>query len=358
MNIMQKRLNSFREKLKQKGFEAALITKKENYFYMSGFTGSSAYLVIHQNKAVLITDFRYEEQATRQASLFQIIKYQGSHVDAVNEVLKSLGVSVLGFEESHLTFEQYHEYKGKLHVGEFKPLGGLVESLRIKKSQDEIDVIKKAVKVADDTFAHILKYIKPGVSEAEVAAEMEYHMKKSGAKGPSFETIIASGMRASMPHGVASEKKLELGDVVTLDFGAIYNEYCSDMTRTVFLGEPGDEIKRIYKIVLGAQLEALKGAKAGLTGKEIDAVAREIIAKNGYGENFGHGLGHGVGVEIHEEPRFSPSGDVKMEDGMVVTVEPGIYVPGLGGVRIEDMIVIQGDQPIILTESVKDIIVL
>jgi Xaa-Pro aminopeptidase len=226
------------------------------------------------------------------------------------------------------------------------------------KDDYELDIIKKAVKIADDAFTHILPYIKPGIAEIEIAAEMEYYMKKAGAIGASFETIVASGQRSSMPHGVASDKKLELGDPITLDYGAYYEHYCSDMTRTVFLGQPKDEMKKIYNIVLEAQLKSSEGAAAGLLGKDIDLIARDIIYKNGYENNFGHGLGHSVGLEIHEDPRFSPSGNIKIENDMVITVEPGIYVSGLGGVRIEDIILINDDKPINLTKSSKEMIIL
>jgi Xaa-Pro aminopeptidase len=357
-NMIDKRLKELRAKLKEKNLEAALITKRENYLYMSGFTGSAAYLIITENDAVLVTDFRYAEQASKQAPLYEIIQFQGSLTVALNDVFKKKGVNKLGFEEGDVTYEKYAEYKEKLDVRELLPLGGAVESLRLIKDAGEIDIIRQAVKIADDTLTHILGLIKPGVAEIELAAEMEFHMKKLGARGASFETIVASGYRASMPHGVASEKKIEQGDVITLDFGAIYKDYCSDMTRTVFLGQPGEELRKIYNIVLDAQVTSQDGARAGLLGKEIDAVARDIIGGRGFEKYFGHGLGHGVGLEIHEEPRLSPTGSVRMENGMVVTVEPGIYIPRLGGVRIEDMIVIHDEKPIVLTQSSKDLLVI
>lgn len=363
MNIVNKeiidaRLKRLREKLIEKNMDAIFVSKRDNYVYLSGFTGTSAYLLITETEAILITDFRYVEQASNQAPLFEVIQYQGSMLETLNGIVKSKGIGKLGFEESYITYDKYNEYVTKLEIKEFAPSEGLIEKLRIVKDRLEIDTIKKAVKIADDTFTHILKFLKPGITEIEVAAEMEYHMRKLGAKGTSFDTIIASGKRSSMPHGVASDKKLEAGDPVTMDFGALYHDYCSDMTRTVFLGQPDPEIKRIYSIVLEAQLKALEGAKEGLLGKEIDAIARDHITANGFGDHFGHGLGHGVGLEIHEEPRLSKLGNVRMENGMVVTVEPGIYVNGLGGVRIEDIIVINGEKPSILTESSKDIIII
>ncbi|MCR4434253.1 MAG: aminopeptidase P family protein [Clostridiales bacterium] len=357
-NIIENRLARFRAKLAEKGMDAALITKRESYIYLSGFTGTSAYLVITRDQAVLVTDFRYRQQASEQAPMYKIVQYQGSLLAELNAVIKDMNVHNVGFEDRHMTYSYYNECKNNLEIKELVPLGDMVESLRMVKDACEIESIKKAVKIADDAFTHILGFIKPGRTEMEVAAELEYFMKTKGASGASFETIVASGTRASMPHGVASGKKLEMGDVITLDFGALYEQYCSDMTRTVFLGDPGAKMKEIYGIVLEAQLEAEKGAKKGMTGKEIDSIARSIISDRGFGNQFGHGLGHGVGLEIHEEPRFSPSGKFVMENNMVVTVEPGIYIEGLGGVRIEDIIVISDDKPQILTGSTKEIIIL
>jgi len=354
---MENRLIQVRQKLKDNNIDAILITKRQNYMYLSGFTGTSAHLLISAEKAYLITDFRYIEQATRQAPLFEVVKYQGNIEIEIKKLLEELFVKKLGFEADHLTYDKYLCYKEKFENTELVPQKDFVESLRIIKSDDEIEKIKKAVEIADRAFEHILNYIKPGIKENEIAAELEYFMKKNGAQGPSFETIVASGTRSAMPHGVASEKVIQYGDIVTLDYGAIYEGYCSDITRTIFVGYAQDKLKEIYEIVLNAQLKALKGAFEGKTGREIDSIAREIITKEGYGNNFGHGLGHGVGLEIHEEPRLSVSGEKVMKNGMVVTVEPGIYIEGLGGVRIEDMIVINNDKPQILTKAPKEMII-
>jgi Xaa-Pro aminopeptidase len=353
-----KRLARLREQIKLKEIDGVFITKRENYMYLSGFTGTYAYLIVTMEEAILLTDFRYTEQASKQAPLFNIVQYQGSLLIALNEIIQSRNILKLGFEDIHMTFDRYSEYSIKLNLKDFLPLGGMIESLRIIKDTQEIEIINKAVEISDKAFEHILGYIKPNVTELDISTELEYFMKKLGAKGESFEIIVASGERSSMPHGVASSKKIQSGDVITMDYGCIYDNYCSDMTRTVFLGEPDKEMKKIYNIVLKAQFEALQSCKAGLTGKEIDYVARDIIDKSGFGKNFGHGLGHGVGIEVHEEPRLSLSGNTKMEDGMVVTVEPGIYVPGLGGVRIEDMLVISADVPTVLTKSTKEMIVI
>ncbi|NLL04533.1 MAG: aminopeptidase P family protein [Clostridiaceae bacterium] len=357
-NQIQRRLKELRSKLSQKGLDGALIAKRENYIYMSNFTGTFANLLITHDKAILVTDFRYVEQAKEEAQLFDVIQYQGSLTVTLNDLVSSNNIKNLGFEEDYLTYKNYDDLLKKLSISKLLPLGRAIEFLRLIKDSEEIQVIREAVRIADEAFSHVLKYIKPGVSETEVAAELEYYIKVQGARGPSFDTIVASGLRSSLPHGVASHKIIEIGDAVTLDFGAIYKDYCSDMTRTVFVGQPKEELKQIYEIVLKAQKAGVEGAVKNLTGSEIDSIARNIISDAGYGEHFGHSLGHGVGLEIHEDPRLSQLGSLKMNNGMVVTVEPGIYVSGLGGIRIEDMIVINEDKPMVLTASTKEMIIL
>ena len=356
--MIKKRLEKLRLKLKEVNLDAILITKKENYIYISGFTGTFAYLLVTQNDAVLLTDFRYTSQAKKQAKFFEIIEYQGKLLESLNSIIASKGVKSLGFEQNVITYKKYLDMKKNLKVSELKPVDGMIEDIRVKKDSNEIETIKKAVEIADNAFSHILNYIKPGVREYEIAIEIEHYMKRQGAKGSSFETIVASGHRSSLPHGTATDKKIENNEVITIDFGAIYDNYCSDITRTIFVGQPNEKFLKIYNIVLEAQKTALMGAKKGLLGSEIDSIARDIIDKNGYGENFGHGLGHGVGLEVHEMPSLSKRGNMKMENGMVVTIEPGIYINELGGVRIEDTVVINDDTPIVLTQSSKDIIVL
>jgi Xaa-Pro aminopeptidase len=354
----KKRLLELRKKMKLKNTDAVLVTKRENYLYLSGFTGSSACLFISGQRAVLLTDFRYVEQAAAQAPEYEIVQYIGNNIGELNDLVEKEKVEKLSFEEGHLTCKEQAEFAGKLKVSAFTPLDGVIEELRRTKDESEIERIKEAVRIADDVYAHILGFIKPGVAEVELAAEMEYFMRRQGATGPSFETIVASGKRASMPHGVASEKKIEAGDVITMDYGVLYKGYCSDITRTVFLGKPDRELGKIYRIVLDAQLKGIAAVRQGILGKDADAVARAAITEAGHGDNFGHGLGHGVGLEIHEEPMLSMRGTVELRDGMVVTVEPGIYVPGLGGVRIEDMVVVNGDSARILTTAPKEFTVL
>jgi|LSQX01.2.fsa_nt_gb Xaa-Pro aminopeptidase len=355
---IEDRIGRLRKKLKERDLDAAIITKRENYIYLSGFTGTFAHLIITLDDAVLITDFRYKEQASCQALLYEVNIYNDSLPVAISDVIQEKGIEKLGFEEDYITYKKYNELKDKIGVKHMEPLKNMVEGLRLIKDNDEIEIIKKAVEIADKAFSNILKYIKPGVKEYEIATELEYYMKKLGAKGSSFDTIVASGERSALPHGVASEKVIGMGDPVTLDFGAVYNDYCSDMTRTVFVGNPSDELKKIYNIVNTAQAKSSEGAWRGRTGREVDLIAREIISENGYKKSFGHGLGHGVGIEVHEEPRLSPRGSTVLDNNMVVTVEPGIYESGKGGVRIEDMIIINDNKPVVLTSSTKDMIIL
>ena len=356
--IISKRLEKLRTKLEEMHLDAILITKRENYLYLSGFSGTSAFVIITRTQAILLTDFRYIEQATREASLYKIIQYKANAVEEIIKILNLNRVEKLGFEDNYFTYSKYCEYETKLSLKTLVPIGNMIELLRAKKDNFEMDMIKKAVEIADKTFEHIINYIKPGVREIEIAAELEYYMRRQGASGRSFETIVASGERSSMPHGVASTRKLKIGDVVTVDYGAVYKNYCSDITRTVFLGKPADEIKKIYNIVLEAQVKAIDAAVRGAICKDIDNVARDWISSHGYGKNFGHGLGHSLGLEVHEEPRFSISDEMKIENGTVMTVEPGIYIDGVWGVRIEDVILVDDEKPVVLTKATKEIVVL
>ena len=352
------RLEKFREKLVELQLESALITKRESYMYLSGFTGTSANLLITANKAYLLTDFRYMEQSAKQAPLFEIVQHKPDINDTINELIYSEKVRTMGFEDHFVSFSSYIVLKNKLSDVELKGIGLVVDEMRSIKDDQEIKIIAEAVRIADEALKQTLPLIKPGITELDVAAELEYRMKKLGASGPSFDTIVASGLRSSMPHGVASDKKLELGDAITIDFGALYNHYCSDITRTVFLGQPDQRLIDIYNIVLEAQLTSEKGAIRGRTGREVDRIARDIIYNRGFEGKFGHGLGHGLGLEIHENPRLSMGGEKVLENNMAVTVEPGIYVEGLGGVRIEDTIIIRDDSPLVLTQAPKELIIL
>lgn len=349
------KLTSIRKELIKRKLDGLLITNPYNRRYVTGFTGSAGVVLITNDEALFLTDFRYTEQAEREVTGFTIIEHSPHIVDDVKQQVKRLHINRLGFEAEHMTMAQYNDYINHLEC-ELITTNGIVESLRMIKTDEEIAIIKKAAEIADRAFEHILSYIKPGVREIEIANELEYVMRKLGASQSSFDTIVASGVRSSLPHGVASEKKIESGELVTLDFGALYKGYCSDITRTVAVGEVNDELKEIYEIVLSAQENGVANIKPGLIGKEADALTRDLIAEKGYGKNFGHSTGHGIGLEVHENPALSPKSGTVLQKNMVVTVEPGIYIPNVGGCRIEDDIVLTENGNERLTLSTKQFI--
>jgi len=347
-------LIKLREAMKQNGFEAVLITKPENRRYVSGFTGTSGIVVVTQTNAWFVTDFRYKDQAASECEGFEILIHTPEK--SVYQVLNELELKSLAFEDENMTVSQYNTYISEMGQTEFVSISQMVEGLRIQKTHDEIDMIRKSAAITDAGFSHIISYIKPGMKEIEVALELEMFMKKQGASALSFDIIVASGLRSSLPHGRASEKIIEDGDFITMDFGCIYKGYCSDMTRTVVVGEASEKQKKVYETVLKAQEAALKAIKPGISGKDADKVARDIITEEGFGEYFGHGLGHGVGLEVHEAPRLAPIGEKILKENMVVTDEPGIYIPDFGGVRIEDLIVVTEDGCERLSTSPKHLI--
>jgi Xaa-Pro aminopeptidase len=352
------RLAKLRTLMADNQTEALLVTSDVNRKYMSGFTGSSGMLLITADKALLYSDFRYRTQAPGQAPSFEFIEHKANVLDSLLESASALHITKLAFEAHDMSFETYTSYTNKLQGIELVPAGKWIEQLRMVKNEAELVIIREAALLADDTFNYIVGFIKPGMRELDIALEMEFYMRRHGATSTSFETIIASGERSALPHGVASERIVQSGEFVKLDFGAYYQGYCSDITRTVMLGKPTDRHREIYQIVLEAQLATLEGIRPGMTGREADAIARNIITKHGYGDLFGHGTGHGIGMEIHESPRLSLTGDTVLEPGMVVTVEPGIYIAGFGGVRIEDDVVITSTGVDILTHAPKDFIVI
>ncbi|HWI65282.1 MAG TPA: Xaa-Pro peptidase family protein [Symbiobacteriaceae bacterium] len=353
------RLLKLRSAMSERQVDGILICKPENRAYISGFTGSAGWLVISQEKAYLVTDFRYTEQAAMQAPAFEVVKVVTTIHPLVAELCTQLGITRLGFEGDFLTVDEFAQYQNALTGLDLVPVSGLVETIRMFKDAGEVEIMSRAAAITDQCWSQILPQIKPGVAERDLAVEMEYIMKKLGAEGLAFEIICASGVRSSLPHGRASEKVIEQGDLVTFDFGAAYGGYCSDMTRTVMVGEPSPKQREIYEIVLEAQLRGVAACKPGITDKELDAVCRSYITEKGYGENFGHGTGHGVGRFIHEGPRVGPLGKgVVLQPGMVVTIEPGIYLPGWGGVRIEDTVLVTEDGCRRLTQSPKDLLIL
>jgi Xaa-Pro aminopeptidase len=356
MDLMEK-LAKLRTSFSTAGIDGLLITSTYNRRYMSNFTGTSGVVLISADKAQFITDFRYVEQAAKQCTGFEIIQHLGTIPDEVAKQAENMGIKRLGFEADDLTFSAYKTYE-KAIKAELVPVSGLIEKLRLIKTDAEIKILKEAAEIADAAFTHILNFIRPGKTELEVSNELEFFMRKAGATSSSFDTIVASGLRSALPHGVATDKVIEKGDFVTLDYGAYYKGYVSDITRTVAVGEPDAKLKEIYEIVFEAQARGMAGFKPGMTGKEADALTRDFITEKGYGEYFGHSTGHGIGLEVHEGPALSFRSDIVLEPGMVVTCEPGIYIPGLGGVRIEDDTRITSDHNEALTHSAKELIIL
>lgn len=352
------RVARLRELIAKSEGNALLVTHPVNRRYLSGFTGSSGVVLITADHAALVTDFRYKAQAPQQAQGFQIVEHGASFHSTVAELLKQWNVDKLLIEEQDVTYAAYMAMEKTLSPVKLLPSEGIVEKLRMIKEDSELAIMQEAADLADRAFEHILGYIKPGVSEKSIALELEVFMRSQGATSSSFETIVASGERSALPHGVASDRLIGRDEFVKLDYGAYYNGYCSDITRTVVVGKPSDKHREIYEIVKEAQQYALDHLVPGMTGKQGDALTRDIIARYGYGEYFGHGTGHGLGMEIHEAPRLSLTGDIVLAPGMTVTVEPGIYLPGFGGVRIEDDVVITEKGIRVLTSSPKNLIAL
>lgn len=349
------RVQAARQRMDAQGLAALWITNPLNLRYMTGFTGSSGYVLVTMDTAILFSDFRYRTQAPEQAPDFVFIEHGPRITDALAQVVAEQKLDRIGFEPEHMTVAQFNEVERALGADRWIPASGIIEGLRMVKEESELQIMQEAADLADRAFEHICSYLKPGLSELEVALELEIFMRNNGAASTSFETIVASGERSALPHGVASSRKLRNNEFVKLDFGAYYQGYCSDITRTVVLGQPSDRHREIYAIVLEAQLHALEHIKPGMTGREADALTREIIKRYGYSDYFGHGTGHGLGLEIHEAPRLSMTSDTVLQPGMTVTVEPGIYIPDFGGVRIEDDIVITETGCRRLTHSSKDL---
>jgi len=338
--------------------EALLITRPENRFYLTGFTGSSGYVFVTAGTALLLTDFRYVEQAAEQAPGFEIVRHGSPWYATLGERAAASGIRELGFEKDHLNVSDFEKVSGAVGGVSLVGVNGVIEELRVLKDPGEVQAVRAAAACSDRAFAQLLEsgVLRPGVQERVVAAELEHYMRLAGATKPAFDTIVASGPRSSLPHGRASERILQAGDFVTLDFGAVVDGYCSDITRTVVLGKAGDEQRKLYELVLRAQLAGVEAVRAGKTGREVDAVSRGIIAEAGHADHFGHGLGHGVGIAVHEAPRLSPVGDAVLGQGMITSVEPGVYVPGWGGVRIEDLVYVAAGGSENLTASPKDLL--
>ncbi len=353
---MSKKLDKLRATFDGREIDALLVSAPENRRYMSGFTGSAGYLLISLKDAVLATDFRYIEQSQQQAPDFSIERIAGS-LTWLPDKMSEMGVRNLGFESDHMTVAIHSKMTKALEEdgreATMVATTGIVEELRAVKTPEEIELLTRAVEIADEAMDRVGPAIEPGMTEEEVAWELEKAMRELGAEGPSFDTIVGAGPNGALPHHRADSTVIMAGDPVVIDMGARYQGYCSDLTRTLFIGEADDTFRKIYNTVLRAQLEAEARVTAGMTGKDTDAIARDVIVEAGHGDDFGHSLGHGIGLAVHESPGVGPNSDGTIEDGMVFTIEPGIYLPGWGGVRIEDMAVMENGRARVLSRARK-----
>ncbi len=351
------RLEKCRSLLAGSNAQAMLCTSYHNKFYLAGLYSSSGYVLITQKQKYVIVDSRYYEEVRQNNRDAQVLLMTGekTYDMLINDIIEDESIRTVGFEGDDLSYDRYMILKDKLNAS-LIPVD--INPIRAVKDAGEIGSIREACDIADAAYTHILDFVRAGMREDEVANELVYFMKKNGAMKESFDTIAASGIRGAMPHAKAGTKRIEEGDLVTLDFGAKVGQYCSDITRTFAVGKgPGRELAKIHEIVSEAQQKGIEAVRAGMRFCDADRAARSVIEDAGYGEYFGHNLGHSLGINDHEDPRLSPTEQSRMEAGMVVTVEPGIYVPGLGGVRIEDDVLVTEDGPQVLTRSPKQLII-
>ena len=340
--------------LKQKNIEAIVVTSPENLYYFSGFTGGEGLLVFTPEKKYIIVDGRYTIQAKEQTKDFEVIQYNVLPY----KIIADMGFDKIGFEDKTISYNDFKMMSRAMPAVTTIGVSDELNEYRKVKTEEECKIIRRAEQIGDMAFEHILPFIKPGITEREIALELEFFMKKQGASALSFDTIVAVGPRSALPHANLTDTKVEEGKVVLMDYGCVYNGYCSDMTRTVAVGYADDKTKNIYDTVLKAQLTALDTIKAGVANRDVDKAARDIIEDAGYGKTFTHSLGHGVGLEIHEQPNLSPRSEEILKSGNVVSVEPGIYVEGFCGVRIEDVVLVTPDGYENFTHSPKDLIIL
>src|SRR4051794_4913328 len=360
------RLGRLRGVLEREALDGLVVSQPESRYYLSGYSGhdlpprdSAGYLLITAKQALLLTDARTTEQAEREAVGYEVCGY-GSGArgpQAVAETASKLGIGRLGFESIHLPYAIWDDIKQQLAGVDLRPVTRLIDELRVIKDPDELDQLQRAVDIADEGLAHVLARLEPGLTEREVARMIEAYFLEHG-DGPSFPSIVASGPNASIPHAVPSDRRIAAGEGIKLDIGARWQGYCSDMTRTVCLGQPKDsKLVELHALVLEAQEHAERSLRPGMTGTQGDSLSRDVITRAGYGEAFTHGLGHGIGLEVHEPPSLSQTrGQQRLEPGMVFSVEPGVYLPGWGGVRIEDLVVLEEAGARVLCHSPKTLI--
>ncbi|MCS7280553.1 MAG: Xaa-Pro peptidase family protein [Desulfobacterota bacterium] len=348
------RIEKVKDLLSKYGLDGILLKSPENIFYLSGFRGSEGLLLVTRGDVFLITDFRYITYA-KDSVQGLIVLEKGREKDPLPEIVNDYGLKRIGFESNYTSYAIYEEWKKKLKECEILPLKNEIDDIRKIKEPEEIDKIRKAIRIAEEAFIRVYEKIKAGITEKELACELDFEMQRMGAERPSFETIVASGERTAYPHARPSERRIREGDVLIIDFGAQYEGYCSDETCTVFFGEPTKVLKEIRQIVYEAKEKAIEALQAGVPAKKIDSIVRTYIRERGYGDYFGHGTGHGIGLSVHELPQINDLCESILEENMVITIEPGIYIPNVGGVRLEDMVLIREGYPTVLTALRKDL---
>ena len=357
-NSKIRRLRKLRTSIAEKGLDVLLISQPDNLCYLSGFTGSSGWLLISGRKAILVLDFLYVEQAKQESPGFEIIQIKQELHDWLPGLVSDLGWHKLGFEANLISYDGYRKLgeaiKTKQINLELIPTTGIAEKLRSIKEPEELGFITKAVELADAAFEQAKAIIRPGMTEKEIAWQIEKFLRQRGSEGIPFEIIVASGPNSALPHARPTEKTIRSGEPVLIDMGARISGYCSDLSRTLFLGTGNKTFQEIYNIVLKPQTTAMEGIESAMNASQADRLARSVVEQAGYGDAFGHGLGHGVGLAVHEFPRLGLSSSDSLADGMVFTIEPGIYFAGQGGVRIEDMVVLENGKARVLTKASKD----
>lgn len=336
----QSRVEKLRDIINKSEYRMMLITSPANIFYLSGFTGSSGALIISDEKQILLSDFRYKTQSQQESPDWEFINVSHGLLPGIYEEIKRHIPCKIAFESEYISYSASIVLSSDGLLNYLIPTNNIIEDMRIIKDRFEVDIIRKAAEITDIACERVFEIIKAGMTEREIAIEAEYTMRKAGASGLAFDIIIGAGENGAKPHSNPGDYRLKNGDMVVIDMGARYNGYCADMTRTICIGEADENLNQIYSICYLAQTTSLNFLKAGMIGSEVDCIARNIIDDNGYGDLFGHGLGHSVGIEIHENPRLSKTSNDIIPAGTVITVEPGIYIPGKAGVRIEDMVLV------------------
>ena len=348
------RISYLRDQISKTDIDTLFISNKDNIRYYSGFTGTFAFLLISESKAIIITDSRYTLRAEEESPDYEIYKLKSGD-NWIENSTNLAKTKIIGYEGDYVSVNLLNQLQKKAEkINKWKDFSEKITLGRIIKSEEETEILQKTINISDSAFNNVSKKIVTGMTEKDVGWEMEKEMRELGAESPSFDTIVASGINGSKPHHSPTDKLISDNEAITIDMGAKYKGYCSDLTRTIFIGDPDEKFKKIYTTVLKAQLISMETAKPDMTGEEIDKIARDIITSEGYGEYFGHSLGHGVGIEIHENPGVGPNSKNNIKPGMVYTIEPGIYIENWGGIRIEDMVIMTENGNNLLSHALKE----